>query len=236
MHVHLNSTRMSSQGSPPEGERLQVLRSQQGDAEALAALRQKHDPVLVNILLARGASRTETEDLLADLWTDCVPGSDDRPSLLEKFSGKCSLQGWLATVATNRWIDKKRRDSRKVDISASGSGEEEEDAFERLPGETNAFREDATVELLRESLRKAFARCPAEAMVLLRLVYLHGVTQREVVRMLGWSEAKVSRLLSHAMEQIERDTLGEIKKRDAWLELSWQDFLDMCQTHQIGFL
>ena len=46
----------------------------------------------------------------------------------------------------------------------------------------------------------------------------------------------VSRLLSRAMEQIESDTLGELKKRDAWLELTWQDFLDLCQTHQIGFL
>jgi len=141
--------------------------------------------------------------LLADLWSDCVPGADDRPSLLEKFSGKCSLQGWLATVATNRWIDLKRRHSRRVEISSASSGEGEEDAFERLPADVAAYQEDTLVELLRESLRAAFAHCPAEAMVLLRLVYLHGVTQREVVRMLGWSEAKVSRLLSRAMEQIE---------------------------------
>jgi RNA polymerase sigma factor (sigma-70 family) len=226
---------MCSQANPLEDDRSQVLRSQQGDAEALAGLRLKHHPALVNILLARGASRTETEDLLADLWADCVPGSDDRPSLLEKFSGKCSLQGWLATVATNRWIDFKRRHSRRVEIS-SAPGESEEDAFERLPADASAYQEDTLVELLRESLRAAFARCPAEAMVLLRLVYLHGVTQREVVRMFGWSEAKVSRLLSRAMEQIETDTLGELKKRDAWLELTWQDFLDLCQTHQIGFL
>jgi hypothetical protein len=39
--------------------------------------------------------------MLADLWGDCVPGNVDRPSILEKlsgkkFSGEGSLQNWLA--------------------------------------------------------------------------------------------------------------------------------------------
>ena len=62
-------------------------------------------------------------------------------------------------------------------------------------------------------------------MVLLRLVYLHDLTQREIVRMLGWSESKVSRFLARAMKEIETHTLKELKKRDPWLELSWQDFV-----------
>src|SRR5882724_9877342 len=96
---------MSSQSGPLESERLLARNCQQGDAEALAHLRDTSHTALFNILISRGASRTEAEDLLADLWADCVPGSDERPSLLEKFSGKCTFQGWLATVATNRWID-----------------------------------------------------------------------------------------------------------------------------------
>ena len=68
------------------------------------------------------------------------------------------------------------------------------------------------VELLRDIPQAAFARCPAEAMVLLRLVYLHGLTQREIVRT-SWSESKVSRLLSDAMVQIESNTLREKVKK-----------------------
>jgi hypothetical protein len=38
------------------------------------------------------------------------------------------------------------------------------------------------------------------------------------------------------MGEIEKITMDELKKRDGWLELSWQDFLELCQTQQIGFL
>src|SRR6185503_9744361 len=100
---------MPSRSGQLENEALLSHDCQGGDATALATLRaQSHEP-LVRMLLARGASPTEAEDILADLWADCVPGADERPSLLEKFSARCSLQNWLATVATNRWLDFKRR-------------------------------------------------------------------------------------------------------------------------------
>ena len=91
------------------------------------------------------------------------------------------------------------------------------------------------MELLRNGLQSAFARRLPEEIVLLRLRYMHGVTQRELVRMLGWHESKVSRALSRAMQEIEADTLRELKRRDSWLELSWQDLLDLCETQQMGF-
>jgi RNA polymerase sigma factor (sigma-70 family) len=216
-----------------DDDRLLVQKCAQGDAMALAWVRGKYHTTLSNILLSRGASRTETEDLMADLWVDCVPGDSEQPSLLEKFSGRCSLQGWLATVATRRWIDLKRKVARRVELNQTCS---EEDAFERLPASPAEGTEDSLVQLLRESLRTAFALCPPESMVLLRLVYLHGLTQREVVRMLHWNESKMSRVLSEAMSQIERNTLRELKKRDPLLELTWQDFLDLCEIEQVGFL
>src|SRR5437867_6646166 len=92
----------SAESVEESDEQLQAQRCHQGDPGALAELRERFHGILAGILLTRGASRTETEDLLADLWADCVPGDDERPSLLEKFSGRCSLRSWLATVATNR--------------------------------------------------------------------------------------------------------------------------------------
>jgi RNA polymerase sigma factor (sigma-70 family) len=170
------------------------------------------------------------------MWADCVPGRQDRPALVEKYSGKCNIQGWLATVATNRWIDRKRRDSKQVDLPPLDPDKPGESVFDHLPAAASPTKEDALVELLRSSLQAAFAGCPADLMVLLRLVYMHGVSQREVVRMLGWHESKVSRALTQAMQQIQADTLKELKKRDPLLELTWQDFVDLCETEQIGFL
>ena len=227
---------MSSQTSQLDNESLHVAKCRQGDSEALTELREKLHKSLLAILLARGANRTEAEDLLADLWSDCVPGNDDRPSLLEKFKGNCSLQGWLATVATNRWIDRKRREARHTAFEHNGSDGPEQD-LRRSSDTSRWYAPDQTlVNLLRSSLRAAFGRCGPEARVLLRLVYLHELSQRELVRMLGWSESKVSRYLSNAMEEIEKHTLAEIRKRDPWLELTWRDFVDLCEVHNIGFM
>jgi len=218
-----------------DDEALQIRKGQQGDPMALAALRARCQQALSNILLARGASRTEAEDLLADLWADCVPGPGERPSLLEKFSGKCSIQGWLATVATNRWVDLKRKQARRVELDGGGDNSNA-DPIAEMPAFPVPAKEATLVRMLRESLQAGFALCPGDAMVCLRLVYLHGLSQREVMRLLGWSEAKVSRFLTRAMEQIEKVTMAELKKRDPLLELTWQDFVDLCETHDVGFL
>lgn len=192
-----------------------------------------HHLSLVNILRARGASLDETEELLADFWGDCVPSNGERPSLLDKFSGKCPVQGWLATVATRRWIDLKRKQSRRGNHARP---EGDHAGLENLPATVSPDREDILVDLLRDSLQVAFAACPAVDLLMLRLIYLHGLSQREIMRMWNWSESKVSRKLSQAMQHIEQDTLLNLKQKDPWLDLTWQDFVDLCETHRIGFL
>src|SRR5215510_10442037 len=162
---------MSLDTAQVDGDRLQVQKCQQGDPNALAWLRDKCHSNLTNILMSRGANRTEADDILADMWSDCVPGRPDRPALLQKYSGKCNIQGWLATVATHRWIDRKRRDSKQVDLPPADPEKPDESPFDNLPAASSTTREDALVDLLRASLHAAFGRCPADLMVLLRLVY-----------------------------------------------------------------
>jgi RNA polymerase sigma factor (sigma-70 family) len=226
---------MSSALDDPSYERAPVHSYQQGDPAALAELREKHHPSLFNILRARGATVDEAEELLADLWGDCVPKDNDQPALLDKFSGKCSVQAWLATVVTRRWIDLKRKQVRHGETNLP-TRNGESDPLQNLPAPGVAIQEDALVELLRASLRAAFAACSPMDLLMLRLVYLHGLSQRELMRMWSWSESKVSRQLSHAMEQIEQTTLQNLKQHDPWLDLTWQDFVDLCETHRIGFL
>ena len=219
---------MSSPSSLIDDEPALVRQAQQGDAAALAALREHCQLPLENILLARGANRGEVQDILADLWSDCVPGHLGKPTLLAKYGGKFSLLSWLARVAGNRWIDAKRRGARFADATATD--------FDDLPGCPTTLAEDGLLQLLRDSLRAAFNRCPSEALVLLRLVYVHGLTQREVGRLVGWSEAKTSRTLAQAMEHIKQQTLAELKRQDARLELSWADFVGLCASMESDFL
>lgn len=227
---------MNPSSQVQESEYGQVMRYLQGEEAALAGLRERHNHSLVSILRARGASATEAEELLADLWGDCVSRDDERPSLLEKYSGKCSLHAWLATVATRRWIDLKRRQARRGELQIKDRDGEEIDPFERLPAAPSMSADDSLVTLLRDSLQAAFASCPKSDILMLRLVYVHGLSQRELMRMWGWSESKVSRRLSQALGQLEIKTMEHLRQRDAWLELTWQDFVDLCETHQVGFL
>lgn len=217
-----------SQFSPKDAGSDQVRKAQQGDPDALAALREQCHSNLVNILLARGASRNETDDILADIWFDCVPKGADKPSLLAKFGGKFSLLSWLARVACNRWIDLKRRGAKQADMAEAD--------IDALPGCPTQLEEDVLLRMLRESVRAAFARCPAEALIMLRLVYVHGLTQREVGKLFGWGESKTSRALSQAMEQIKTRTLIDLKRRDPRLDLSWEDFLGLCAAEGDDFL
>jgi len=208
--------------NPSGGDELR--RAQQGDPRALAAFREELQSQLFGILRARGASQTETEDILADLWSDCVPGDDGRPSLLRKFGGRFSLLSWLARVACNRWIDQKRRGAKQVVL--------EDTDVETMPGCPIRLEEDALQAILQESLRSAFERCPGRELLLLRLVYLHGLSQREAGHLVGWSESKTSRLLSHALDQLKTRTLLELKRRDERLELSWEDLLGLCASSE----
>jgi RNA polymerase sigma factor (sigma-70 family) len=216
------------QNSPIDVSYDEVRKAQRGDPEALAVLREQCNPNLVNILLARGASRIETEDILADIWSDCVPGASNKPSLLTKFGGRFSLLSWLAKVACNRWIDLKRRGANQADREGAD--------LDAIPSCHAMLQDDNLLEMLRESLRAAFARCSGEALIMLRLVYVHDLTQREVGKLFDWGESKTSRTLSEAMEQIKMRTLSELKRRDPRFELAWEDFLGLCAADETDFL
>jgi len=228
---------MNAQIDQTAEDLLQVQKCIRGDVVALGGVRDRFDEPVRAILRARGATATEADDVLADMWGDCVANCDEHPSLLEKYSGKCPLQGWLALVATNRWYDAKRRGARSVQIPDNISeGSDKATAPDNPADPSSTCCEDAVVDLLRDCLKAAFAACAPQDMVLLRLVFMHDLSQREVARALGWNETKISRSLSEAMQIIETQALAEVKKRDSWLDLSWQDFLDLCRTRQIGFL
>src|SRR5712675_3360392 len=124
---------MSQQSGQLETERLLARKCQEGDTDALAQLRDASHIALVKTLISRGASQTEAEDLLADLWSDCVPGNEEKPSLLEKYSGRCTLHGWLATVATNRFIDLKRQQQRRPQVTPTREDGESTSFLERMP-------------------------------------------------------------------------------------------------------
>src|SRR5437667_12497688 len=128
-----------------------VQRVLSGEAAAAEELRSRYNGKLVGVLRARGANQTEAEDLVADLWTDCFGARTNRPTLLTKYQGRCALESWLLTVATNRLVDLKRRQSFRVDVPPSPDSPEA--FFDRGPGPEEATSEKPLPDLLRETVQ-----------------------------------------------------------------------------------
>ena len=204
-----------------------MQRSLEGEALAVQALQSEYTPFLRNLLFKHRATETEVEDLLAGLWADCLVGSSDRPPLFERYHGGSPLHSWLAAVTVNRWISVKRREavhSRAVQFSLSQGPVLSMECAAEAQLDTELM---ATVE---QAVRQALASCEAEEMVLLQLVHLHQLTRRELADLLGLHESGLSRRLKATEKKIAEATLAAVREVDPLLELTWKDFLLLCES------
>ena len=143
-----------------------------------------------------------------------------------------SLVGWLSSVATNRLIDH----FRKGRFYADGSGRDghEGDGLSSRAREVDGVSNDPPprdvelTRLLRGALACALQQCDQTGLLMLKLVHLHGLTGREIARMWGWHESKVSRTVSHAEDQIRAFTLAEVRRHEPSLDLVWEDLVELC--------
>jgi RNA polymerase sigma factor (sigma-70 family) len=198
---------------------------------AISNLRHQYGAALRGILTSSGASESEANDILTNLWTDCTVNHETRRPRLEGYWGQCSLMTFLKTVCMNEFVDRKRRENRwrKIEEGSGGSAcvgdslygsQERNSPCEVVDGSLFA--------IMQAALLKAFDQCPAQHMVILQLVFIQGMTQRQVAGLWGCHETKISRMLDSAMERIAADTLRAVKQADPWLNLKWDDFLELC--------
>src|SRR5688500_11757841 len=198
------------------------------DPAAASELRSRYQGKLVGVLRSRGANQTEAQVLVSDLWTDCLAAKQDRTTVPATCQGRCALQSSLLTVATHRLVDLNRRHSFRVEDPSSPDSPD--DFFDRRAQPEKATSEKPLLNLLRQAIQRAFATQDAEAVLMLKLVHLHQLTQREIARIWGWHESKVSRTLDVTRQNVARIILAELKKVDPWLELRWEDFVELCAT------
>ena len=198
---------------------------------AIANLRQQYGPALRGILMSSGASESETNDILTNLWTDCTVNHETRRPRLEGYWGQCSLMTFLKTVCMNEFVDRKRRECRwrKIEEGSGNTASVRDSLYKSQGGNSPSEAVDGSLlAIMQAALLKAFDQCPAQAMVVLQLVFIQGMTQRQVAKLWGCHEAKISRMLDSAMERIAAETLRAVKQADPWLNLNWQDFLELC--------
>ena len=179
-------------------------------------------------LMKRGASHDEAKEIQSELSKGCFSSAPERGQLyglLAKYSGKASLEAYFGRVALNRLISLKRKKKAEVvsidenDLVSDSSSFSQRDDF---------FKEDEVIDLLRNALRRAFASVDQEKLVILRLVQSYRLSQKQVGMVWGYSESKISRILSGLTEELREQILHAVKKRDPWLNLEWEDFLSLC--------
>lgn len=204
-----------------------AARCQCGDETAVKQVIAELDGRLKALLVRRGASETVAGDLVEDLWGDCFSVGNGSTALLSKYSGRSRLSTWLTTVLTRRWLDRWRVERR----FESG---ERRNGVEKLTEAQSSLENELTV-LLRETLCFAFDKCDPETFVMLQIVYVHGVSQRDVGRAWGISEFAICRKLSKAMAQIRSEAAQYLRTKDPALHLGWDEIIGFCASSDVLF-
>ena len=212
---------------------LLVQRCLAGDFESQQQLRAILDQFVKGCLRRRGASYTEADDIVGDIAAEGLAPGESHFCLLRKYRGTCSFKSWLIRVATNRWIDFKRREAFVVQMPADENGVSA-NPLEWIPSQETSDVEEFLLNLLRNCLQSALRACTAEELLRLRLFYLENLSQGEIGRMWGWHGSKVSRELRETMRRIESRTLLRLHIIDPWLTISWDDILSMCTVSAAG--
>jgi len=210
-----------------------VDRAVNGDVAAAQDFQETYRPMLERVLMSRGVDRLQAEDLVADIITECFGAGKNgqtRP-LIEKFEGRSSLSTWMIRITWNRWLDLKRRDKFRGELpSYDDEDGRSGDQFDRVAGDNpdDHLLDSDLSELMGRAICEAFASLGPDVLLMMKLSYLHGVSQANIARMWQCDQTRVSRALTAAREQVATVTMQRIREADSSLKLEWEDFQKLC--------
>ena len=220
--------------TPYADDFLLAQRCLEGEEPAIKRLQETYRATLVNYLIHAGASPEEARDLIDEFWADCLTERPLRKPRLATYVGNSPLQGWLKAVALNNLIQLKRHEKRANRVFVGGQAVESDGGggiAKEAPAENPPYpTEQPLLEIMRGAVTTAFRQCDPEDFVLLQLAHTNGLKGREIARMFSCSEAKISRDLESAKRKIVEATLSYVRERDPWLELKWEDFMELCRA------
>ena len=110
---------------------------------------------------------------------------------LSHFKGPDGFRHWMASIATRTCYDYWRRAYRSREVPMSSLGDEHREWLERAASDEASIEDIALEAEAREVLNHALSRLSPEDRMVLELVYMEGLSVREVADLLGWSAANV---------------------------------------------
>ena len=208
-----------------------------GDEAEIRRFKETFTAKLVPYLRSKGAEPADAEDIAAEFIQDCLFGKQDKPPKLNEYQPVGRLEAWMNTCAYNKFRDFLRRHNRQTELDTRSNFDESDsggairlDSLDSTDAETGES-EDA-VQLLRESLVHGLSHLEAETLVILRLVFLHGISQRNLAEIWDCHEATISRKLSAGMQTVRECTLAYMQARDSRFSFTWDDCLALCRSSQ----
>lgn len=164
------------QSSPHGGNHLAASTGKAGGGPSLAVLYQKHGPALFWVCMRYTRSREDAEDVVQQVFMKAQKN-------LQSFRGQSSLYTWLYRIAVNECLDL----FRKRKFQAEGNPADMEHLLPVFPeGEMDA----------RLDLARIMKETDPQTMEILFLLYMEGLTQDEVVEVLGVSRSTINRKIN----------------------------------------
>jgi RNA polymerase sigma-70 factor (ECF subfamily) len=158
---------------PGTGKSLAASPGRAGGAPSLALLYRKHGPALYWVCMRYTRSREDAEDVVQQVFLKAQKN-------LGSFRGQSSLYTWLYRIAVNECLDL----FRKRKFQAEGNPADMEHLLPVFPeGDMDA----------RLDLARIVKETDPQTMEILFLLYLEGLTQDEVVEVLGVSRSTINR-------------------------------------------
>ena len=159
--------------------------------------------------MAGDEGRELADSLYAELYG--LPGADGQPrSLLVYFHGRSRLITWLRSVMVQRLIDRRRQSSRLTPL-------EESEEIDETPAnevlEASDPHRDSFVSYTQRALDEAIDALEPKDRIRLRLYYGQDLTLARIGRLLGESEATVSRRLAGARRGLRADVERRLRSQ-----------------------
>jgi RNA polymerase sigma-70 factor (ECF subfamily) len=190
----VTAARLASPTNPDDAELVGAMA--RGDADALAALYDRHSALLYAAALRVLRSEGDAEDLLHDVFLEvwAEAGRFD-PS-------RGSVRTWLLVKMRGRALDRLRRDRRRTRLAEQVDDVERTLVRVALSAEASAER--------RLTLREALIEVPEDVRVVVESLVVLGLTARELAETLGLPEGTVRSRLARGLSVLERVLSDEI--------------------------
>lgn len=155
-----------------------------GQADALAALYERHARRIYETAYHLTQSTAEAEDILQDVFVGL-------PELLRGYTGEGSLEGWLHTIVVRRALATMRRPSWKRHLPIAAA-----------PTAVVSVQPEAVVE--RATLERALDHLPPEYRAVFVLKQVQGYSHTEIAELLGIQRSLSEKRLYRARKLLRR--------------------------------